>query len=109
HVAWGRTPRFAAGVLTWTHLWAQNAASFEPIAAGIGAAQAAGVQEVMVTMWGNDGNECDYDSALPSVQAYADLCFGVGRDHDGTRAGFLGSCDADLETWMRAGEIDTPD
>ena len=39
-------------------------------------ARAHGLREAFVTMWGDDGMECDVFSALPALQYFAELGYG---------------------------------
>ncbi|MCF6466996.1 beta-N-acetylhexosaminidase [Nonomuraea sp. MG754425] len=98
----GKDPVFAAG--GWTHhrLWAALPRALATITAGMTAAREARLPEAVVTMWGNDGTECDLFSALPAVQAFADLAYGS----TGHATNFVGSCDATWETWLAAAELD---
>ncbi|NUR83935.1 MAG: family 20 glycosylhydrolase [Nonomuraea sp.] len=98
----GGLPVFAAS--GWTHhrMWAALPKALATLEPGLAAARERGVREVAMTLWGNDGTECDYFSALPAVQAFADLAYGA-RPGPGS---FAGSCDATLETWMAAAELD---
>lgn len=105
----GGDPIFAAGALTWSHMWTQNPASFETIRAGMTAARSQGLKEAMITMWGNDGNECDYFSALPSVQFFTDTAYASDESDETFAVNFRGSLDATLASWIRASDIDIPD
>ncbi|MEV4395872.1 family 20 glycosylhydrolase [Nonomuraea sp. NPDC049607] len=100
----GKDPVFAAS--GWTHhrMWAALPKALATLSAGMAAARDAGLAEAAVTLWGNDGTECDLFSALPAVQRFADLAYG-GPDED-LAATFAGSCDATLDGWLAAAELD---
>ncbi|MEV0587270.1 hypothetical protein [Nonomuraea sp. NPDC050310] len=108
----GKTPVFAAS--GWTHhrLWAALPRALATLTAGMTAARAEGLTEAAITMWGNDGTECDLFSALPAVQAFTALAYGAEPERDPLRpsarlaADFRGSCDATLEAWLAAAELD---
>ncbi len=63
HKQMGKTPIFAGGIWTWNRFWAQLPHSAETLRAGMAAAQREKLEEALVTMWGDDGMECDIYSA----------------------------------------------
>ncbi len=65
-----------------------------------------GLQEAFVTMWGDDGMECDVFSALPGIQFFCEHGYNDAVDPARLRANFRGSCDADFDDWVRASELD---
>lgn len=105
----GRARIEATAAFTWFRFWAQLPASRATTAAGVEAAAAEGLDEVMITTWVNDGAECDLWSALPAVQAFADQAWTGSATEAQWRSNFVGSCDATLDTWLRASEIDILD
>ena len=67
HRALGFEPLVAGGVWTWSHFWAALPFSFTTTDACMRACKAQNVREVFVTLWGDDGMECDVFSALPGI------------------------------------------
>ncbi|MBZ2196764.1 hypothetical protein [Occultella gossypii] len=95
----------AGGCASWGRLWTRLPESITACTAAVGGAIAAGVDEAMITMWGNDGNECDYFSCLPALAHAADRAYGLTAQE--TDAG-LASLGVSQELWVAASEIDDP-
>jgi hexosaminidase len=103
HRVLGREPVFAGGVWTWNRFWTALPHTFATLQAGMQAAADAGLREAMATIWGDDGMECDLLSALPGVQRFADLAYGVTEP---SRDTLPGSCGMELDAWMEGSRID---
>ena len=107
HRALGFEPMVAGGVWTWSHFWAALPFSFTATDACMRACKAQEVREAFVTLWGDDGMECDVFSALPGIQFFAEHGYADSVDEQQLRANFRGSCDADFDDWVKASEIDS--
>ncbi len=106
HRALGSEPLVAGGIWTWNRFWAALPFSFTVTDACMAACREKGVREVFMTMWGDGGMECDVFSALPGLQRFAELAWTGAADAAAIRANFVGSCDADLDDWVRASGLD---
>lgn len=106
HRALGSEPLFAGGVWTWNHFWCCLPFSFTVTEAAMKACKQKGLREAFVTMWGDDGMECDVFSALPGIQFFCEHGYNDAVDPARLRANFRGSCDADLDTWVKAAGLD---
>ncbi|MBC2592905.1 family 20 glycosylhydrolase [Ruficoccus amylovorans] len=104
HRQLGKKPLFAAGIWTWNRFWAQLPHSRDTLNAGMAAARREKLDEAVVTMWGDDGMECDIFSALPAVQIFGDLAYGQSpEDTACTHASnFAGSVDGTFDSWFAA-------
>ena len=100
-------PVMAGGVWTWNHMWAALPYSFTTTEACMTACKAQGLREAFVTLWGDDGMECDIFSALPGIQFFAEHAYAETVDPKLLRSNFRGSCEADFDDWVRAAEIDS--
>ncbi len=107
HRAMGFDPLVAGGVWTWSHFWAALPFSFSATDACLRACKAEKIREAFVTLWGDDGMECDMFSALPGLQFFAEHAYADAVDQELLRANFRGSCDADFDDWAKASEIDS--
>lgn len=58
---------FAGGAWTWTGFAPQNKFAFSRIKSSIDACRKENINKYIVTMWGDDGSECSYFAALPSL------------------------------------------
>lgn len=105
HRAMGKEPVFAAGIWTWSRFWAALPHSLATLEAGMMAANEAGLHEAFITLWGDDGMECDLFSALPAVARFADLAYGR-KDRSETAVSLRGACGIDLASWMRGSGLD---
>ncbi len=106
HRALGVEPLIAGGIWTWGRFWAQLPITLEKTAACMGAARDKGVKEALVTIWGDDGTECDLFSALAGLQFFAEHGYADDVDADVLHSNFRGSCDADFAMFTAASGLD---
>ena len=106
HRALGSEPLVAPGAWTWGRYWAYYPHAFATCEPCMKVSKEMGVQELLMTMWGDDGAECDFLSALPVLQFYADHAFNRDVDQQMTRDNFHGVTGSDYDAWIRAGDID---
>ncbi|MDP0498327.1 MAG: family 20 glycosylhydrolase [Verrucomicrobiota bacterium JB024] len=107
HKQMGKTPIFAGGIWTWNRFWTQLPHSRDTLRAGMAAAHRENLEEALVTMWGDDGMECDIFSALPALQIFCDLAY---RQEEASSVcshadNFLGSSEGSFESWFCASEL----
>lgn len=95
----------AGGCASWGRLWARLPESITNATAAVGGAIAAGLDEAMITMWGNDGNEADYFSCLPALAHAADRAYSLPA-RETTEA--LAAVGIDEPLWVAAAMIDDP-
>jgi hypothetical protein len=107
HRALGFEPLMAGGVWTWSHFWAALPFSFTATDACLRACKSQNVREAFVTLWGDDGMECDVFSALPGIQYFAEHAYADTVDEQLLRANFRGSCGAGFDDWVHASGIDS--
>lgn len=67
---------FAGGLWKWTGFAPHNAYSLEATKAALSACREAGVQDVFLTMWGDDGAECSPFALLPALFYASELTKG---------------------------------
>ena len=99
----------APGGQTWNRFWADYTCATATVDPALKVCKEKGLQRIIMTLWGDDGNECDPYSFLPVLQHYAEHAYGDGTDRAALRENLLGSCCMDLEEWYAAGTIDVPD
>lgn len=68
---------FAGGLWTWRGFAPHNRFSIESTKVAFASCRAAGVQDVFLTMWGDNGGECSRFSMLPALYCTAQLAQGV--------------------------------
>lgn len=69
---------FAGGARTWSSMAVNNHLTLECMLPAMDACAKENVENIFITMWGNDGNYCSYFSMLPSLYA-------VRRYYDGVK------------------------
>ena len=106
HRRLGCEPVMAGGIWTWGRFWAQIPFSSAALDACMRASKAKKVKEAFVTIWGDDGMECDLFSALPAIQRFAEHGYAAEVEQGLLRDNFRGSCDADFDLWRRGSELD---
>ncbi len=107
HRQLGSEPIMAGGVWTWDHLWAALPYSLSTTDACMTACKQTKLREAFVTLWGDDGMECDIFSALPGIQFFAEHGYADDVEPTLLRANFRGSCEADFDDWFKAAELDS--
>ncbi|KAJ2160347.1 hypothetical protein GGF46_002340 [Coemansia sp. RSA 552] len=104
------SPWVAAGAWTWSRLWCYLPFSFESTRASLAAAKSADarVQSFMLTIWGDEGNECDFFSALPAMLYVANHAYTDCSEIDPTfmENSFAAICGGSLGDWMYACRLD---
>ena len=102
----GKPPLFQGGIWTWGRLWANLPYSRIISDAGMQASKAGGIREVISSIWGDDGTECDMFSALAGLQVVAEHAYADDIDDGLLRRNFSGSCNANYDAWLKASELD---
>ncbi|NLZ59770.1 MAG: beta-N-acetylhexosaminidase [Lentisphaerae bacterium] len=87
----GRQPVvMASGVWTWVKLWYDHEVTTETVRPCLKACRKEGVQEIIYTMWGDDGGYCEFDSAFAGLAWAADEAFNQGSDDERLESFFQG-------------------
>ena len=103
HQKLGREIWFAGGAWTWTGFAPHNRFSVHATKAALESCRKYGVENVILTLWGDDGGECSRFSVLPALYASAEFARG-NFDMPSIRQGFEAEfgipyeafCDLDL-------------
>jgi len=98
---------FAGGLWSWTGFAPHNDYSMRATQPALTACDTAGVQDVFLTLWGDDGGECSRFALLPSLYYAAALRDGV-TDMDAIKAGFEEKYGIPFETFRLLDLPDTP-
>ncbi|KAI9317432.1 glycoside hydrolase superfamily [Dichotomocladium elegans] len=105
-------PWVASAAWTWSRFWTALPFTFESVRASTIAAKDrnSGVRNVFITIWGDEGNECDIFSALPALCYYSDqgYCDQDEVDVPILKRNFEGICGANFDDWVFASKIDEP-
>ncbi|KAJ1793799.1 hypothetical protein LPJ59_004678 [Coemansia sp. RSA 2399] len=104
------SPWMAGGAWTWSRMWCYLPFSFESNRASLAAAKSptGRVSSFMLTIWGDEGNECDFFSALPVMLYVANHSYTdrAEIDVDFMENTFAAICGGTLGDWMYACRID---
>lgn len=76
HRKFGGYTWFAGGAWSWRGFAANNEWTIESMTPAMAECKAAGVDNIIMTMWGDDGKECSFYSLLPSL-------FAIKKIYDG--------------------------
>lgn len=108
HRRLGRTPIMASGIWTWNKLWYDHTITTATVAPCLSACRKEGVEEVFFTLWGDDGAECERDSALAGLMWAAELAYGGGGETKVLVPRFKAICGGDYVAHIRASEVEYP-
>lgn len=107
HRALGKEPIMASTVETYQTLWSAPAAGVLPC---LEACREARLREVFLTIWGDDGAYCEFNSALAGLAHAADAAYGrLPPERTRLGARFQAVCGADYEAVMTAASMHDPD
>ncbi len=106
HVEMGSVPIFAPGLQSWNRFWAAYERAEITLEPGLKCSFDKGVKETIITIWGDDGTECDYYSTLPLIQFASDMIFTGKADMKNTKVNLKGSAGIDYDAWKIAGQLD---
>jgi hexosaminidase len=98
----GKEPILAAGGWTWGRMWTHYGLVEATISAGMKSAREAGLQRAFLTIWGDDGNECDPFSMLTGIQYFAEYAYTSEVTRELVAQRFESACEENLE-WVRLG------
>ncbi|GAA5958945.1 hypothetical protein JCM3765_000780 [Sporobolomyces pararoseus] len=106
----GKAPFMASGVWTWSRFWSALPFTFATVKASMKASKdpSAGIEHVMTTIWGDEGNEFDLYSALPGILYQAELAYTTEEEVDAAllRRKFDGIVGGDLDDYVYASKLD---
>ncbi|MGM9666150.1 MAG: beta-N-acetylhexosaminidase [Eubacteriales bacterium] len=69
HKEFGNEVWFAGGAWTWSGFAPGNKKTFDTMIPAIRSAKENGIENIFITLWGDDGKECSFYSVLPSLFA----------------------------------------
>ena len=90
---------FAGGLWSWTGYAPHNEFSMTATKAAFAACEKNGTQNVLLTMWGDDGADCSPFALLPSLYYAAQLAKGI-EDMDTIKKGFAETFGVCFDTFM---------
>lgn len=80
HRKLGNGPVMASGIWTWSRMWYDHEQTVATAGPCINACKKAKVNELIFTMWGDDGGYCEFDSSFAGMAWSADYAFNGKAD-----------------------------
>ncbi|MNB71282.1 Glycosyl hydrolase family 20, catalytic domain [compost metagenome] len=108
HKRFGSTPVFAGGIWNWKGYVLNYGATFASTNAALNVCKREGVTEVIATLWGDDGTECDWFSALLGLQLFAEHGYAAELDEDKLSRRFHYCTGARMDDFMAIKNVDEP-
>lgn len=105
--AFGRKVYFAGGAWTWKGFAPANTFSMETDMAAMKAVNDCGIDGWMMTVWGDDGNECSPFMVLPSLLYAIEYAKG-NQNMEAIKQKFLEITGAEFDTFLLLDALDTP-
>ncbi len=102
----GAPTLMAGGGWTWNRLWAHLPYAFAATNACLTACTQKGMQDYFITLWGDDGMECDVFSSLPALALVAEYAYAGTIDDNALHAQFHGACEGHMHDFFVASQID---
>ena len=100
-------PVMASGIWTWIRLWCDFEQTKAVTSACMDGCREAGVNEIIFTMWGDDGNYCEFDSAFAAMAWCADYAANDGNvDEERVKGIYETLCGSSYDIQKRAGDLE---
>ena len=99
HKEFRKTVWFAGGVWTWNGFAPLSSYSLRRMKPAMESVRENGVENVLITLWGDDGKECSYFSALPVLYAIRQYALG-NFDADTIKQGFNAATGMNFDDFM---------
>jgi hypothetical protein len=106
HKKFGHTPVFAGGIWNWRGYVLNYGATFASTNAALNVCKREGVTEVIATLWGDDGTECDWFSALLGLQLFAEHGYADTLDEEKLKRRFYFCTGAHYDDFMDIKYVD---
>lgn len=108
HKGFKRNPAFAGGIWVWNTFATNYGLSLKASEAALMACKEKGVEDVFVTLWGDDGYENNFFNALLGLQFYAEHAYADKLDQDKLKRRVKFITGIDEETFLVLNDLDTP-
>ena len=101
----GCRPVMASGVWTWGRFWTDYEMTCATVRPCIKACRETGTDEIIFTLWGDDGGYCDFDSAFAGLAWAADYAANPEENEDRTTKLFEAVCGTSYRLQMICGNL----
>lgn len=102
----GSAPFMASGVWTWGRMWTDYETTQATVRPCIKACHKVGAQEVIYTLWGDDGGYCEFNSAFAGLAWAADYAYNQEQEDEERLAKFYQAvCGTSYQLQMACGKL----
>jgi hypothetical protein len=102
----GKRPIIAPGIHTWNRFWPAYSYSMQRIETALKSALSNDLEECIITLWGDDGTECNFQTALPLIRYASDIVFNKNNDIKNTKIILKNTMSIDFDKWKKPEELD---
>ena len=106
HKAWGKTPTYLGTVRTWESFATGYKQSFANSSAALEACALEDVEEVVISVWLNDGAENSLFAGLPGISYFAQQVYNVRATDSELKECFSVQTGADFDSFLLLGALD---
>lgn len=106
HHSFGNDIIFAGGVWTWAGIMINYQKAFVTTDSALSACKHEGVKEVFTTMWGDNGAETNFFTAILGLQLYAEHGYSKELDIEKLKKRFKFCTGEDFDAFMSLSELD---
>jgi hexosaminidase len=107
HHSFGNDMVFAGGVWTWAGVMINYQKAFVTTDSALNACKKEGVNEVFTTMWGDNGAETNFFTALLGLQLYAEHGYARELDLEKLKKRFKFCTGEDFDAFMSLSQLDS--
>lgn len=108
HKKLGSTPIFAGGIWNWKGFVLNYGATIDSTNAALNVCKREGVREIIATLWGDDGTECDWFSTMLGLQIFAEHGYAEQFNDQKLASRFAYCTGARMDDFMAIKDIDEP-
>ena len=101
----GTKPIMASGIWTWKRFWTDYEMTFSTVRPCIQACRKTGTDELIFTLWGDDGGYCEFDSAFAALAWAADYASNREENEERTSKLFEAVCGTSYRLQMICGDL----
>ena len=101
----GSQPIMASGIWTWQRFWTDYEMTYATVRPCINACRKTGTDELIFTLWGDDGGYCEFDSAFAALAWAADYAANTTENEDRTAKVFEAVCGTSYRLQMVCGNL----
>lgn len=104
HKKLGSIPIMTSGIWTWRTLWYDHGTTRDTVTPCVEACQESGVEEIIFSMWGDDGGFCDWGSSLAGLAFSSTLMYPQSKASAEALFATIGN-GADYKLHIKLGEM----